>query len=53
MRVVDEIKRKIENLKTPKQYFCRPVLIHVNGVSDELLDSNYFSHIIDMAEFFR
>jgi uncharacterized protein len=28
---------------------CRPVLIHVNGVSDEVIDSDYFAHIIDMG----
>jgi len=53
MHVVEEMKKKIRHLNTPKQYFCRPVLIHVNGVSDELLDSNYFSYIIDMAELFE
>ena len=51
--VIDEMKRKIKALKTPKQYFCRPVLIHVNGVSDELVDSQYFSDIIEMAQLFE
>ena len=27
------MKDKINNLEAPKNYFCRPVLIHVNGVS--------------------
>lgn len=49
----DEVKTKIRNLKMPKQFFCRPILIHVNGVSDELLDSNYFSQVIEMAELFE
>ncbi len=52
-QVIDEVKKKIARLKTPKQYFCRPVLIHVNGVSDELIDSNYFNQIIDMADLFE
>jgi len=52
MQVVSEVKNKINKIKTPKHYFCRPVLIHVNGVSDELIESNYFSHIIDMSELF-
>ena len=52
MFVVEEVK-KIARLKTPKQYFCRPVLIHVNGVSDALLDSHYFGHVIDMAALFE
>ncbi len=52
MSAVNEVATKIKHLKTPKQYFCRPVLIHVNGVSDDLLDCNYFSNIIDMTELF-
>jgi hypothetical protein len=28
---------------------CRPVLIHVNGVNEEVIDSDYFAHIIDMG----
>ena len=27
-----------------------PMLIHVNGVSDDLVDKDYFSHIIDFSE---
>lgn len=50
--IIPEMQKKITSLKTPKQYFCRPVLIHVNGVSDELYDSHYFSRIIDMKEMF-
>jgi uncharacterized protein len=53
MRVVNEVKQKINNIKTPKQYFCRPVLIHMHGVSDEVLDSQYFSQIIDMPKLFE
>lgn len=53
VQVIDDVKEKIERLKTPKQYFCRPVLIHVNGVSDELLDSHYFSHVLNMSELFE
>ena len=53
MEVIEEMRRKIAALTTPKQYFCRPVLIHVNGVSDEVLDSNYFNHILDMTELFE
>tara|TARA_B100000989_G_scaffold298818_1_gene290170 strand:+ start:1789 stop:3222 length:1434 start_codon:yes stop_codon:yes gene_type:complete len=52
MQIVEEMKVKINNLKTPKRFFCRPVLIHVNGVSDEVYDSQYFSHIVDVAELF-
>ena len=53
MMVVEEMKQKIASITLPKQYFCRPVLIHVNGVTDEVIDSQYFSRIIDMAELFK
>ncbi|HEV2614385.1 MAG TPA: ATP-binding protein [Gammaproteobacteria bacterium] len=47
--VINEVKDKINKLKFPKGYSCRPVLIHVNGVSDDVTDSDYFSDIIDMG----
>ena len=28
---------------------CRPVLIHINGMNEEVIDSGYFAHIIDMG----
>ena len=32
---------------------CIPVLIHVNGVSDQLMAENYFYSIIDFGSFLR
>ncbi len=52
MQIVSEVEQKLARLKTPKQFFCRSVLIHVNGVTDEVQDSGYFSHIIDLAVLF-
>ncbi|MBP6986543.1 MAG: AAA family ATPase [Alphaproteobacteria bacterium] len=49
--ITSEVQQKIDNLKRPKSYSCRPVLIHVNGVTDEVLDSGFFSNIIDFSEF--
>jgi ribosomal protein L35AE/L33A len=40
------------NLKKPKSFSCRAVLIHVNGVTDELEESGYFSKIICFDELF-
>lgn len=51
VEVIDELKQKINRLARPKGMSCRPVLIHVNGVSDELCEMDYFSNIIDMSEF--
>jgi uncharacterized protein len=43
------MKNKIENLKMPRYISCRPVLIHVNGVSDEVIQSGYFANIVDFG----
>jgi len=50
MNIVSDMKRKIDNLKVPKHISCRPVLIHVNGVTDAVLEENYFSQIIDFSQ---
>lgn len=51
--VIDEVQDKINRLKRPKGFSCRPILIHVNGVTEELVDRDYFSSIIDMCEFLQ
>lgn len=48
--VIQEVQTKINALKAPKGFSYRPVLIHVNGVTNEVIDSDYFSAIIDMGE---
>lgn len=50
MDVVNEVQKKIDRLKKPKGFSCRPVLIHVNGITDELVESDYFTKIIDFSE---
>lgn len=49
--VITQVKEKIKRLKVPKGFSCVPILIHINGVTDELLDENYFIEIIDFSEF--
>lgn len=49
--VIDEVQQKIERLNRPRGISCRPVLIHVNGVSEDLVDRDYFASIIDFSEF--
>jgi len=49
--IVDEVQKKIDSLVFPKGYSCRPVLIHVNGVSQDVIDRDYFTNIIDVAKF--
>ena len=40
-------------LKRPKGFSIRPVLIHVNGVSEAVIESDFFSSIIDFGNLFE
>ncbi len=51
--VISEVQKKIEHMSRPKGFSCRPVLIHVNGVSDDIIDSCYFASIVDVGDYFR
>lgn len=44
-------QRKIDRLQPPKHFTCHPVLIHVNGVTEKVEESGYFSKIIDFTRF--
>lgn len=46
--VLAEMKDKIASLAVPKGFAVLPVLIHVNGVSEEVVASDYFFKIIDV-----
>jgi uncharacterized protein len=48
--VIEEVQKKIDSMKYPKGFSFRPVLIHVNGVSDDLIDQDYFTNIVDFNE---
>lgn len=48
--IVTEVQSKIDALESSKKFSCRPVLIHVNGVHEEVVDCDYFSAIIDAGE---
>lgn len=47
--IIPKMQEKIKRLKYPKGFRPIPVLIHINGVTDDLMDSEYFSHIIDFS----
>ena len=51
--VVSEMKKKIAALQRPRGFSCRPVLIHVNEVSDSVYEMEYFSQIVDFSEFLK
>ena len=48
--VIDEVKQKIKSLALPKNMSIRPVLIHVNGVDESVLESDFFASIIDFND---
>ncbi len=48
--IVAAVKEKLSKLVLPRGFSCLPVLIHANGVSDEVIESNYFFKIIDFGE---
>lgn len=49
--VINDVSEKIHRLKKPKYMSCRPVLIHVNGVNENILKSDFFIKSIDFSEF--
>ncbi len=51
LSVIDDVKEKISKLKLPRGFAGLPVLIHVNGVTEEVRKANYFFKIIDFSEF--
>ena len=48
--IIPEVQSKINTLQSSKKFSCRPVLIHVNGVNEDVVDSDYFAAIIDAGE---
>jgi AAA+ ATPase superfamily predicted ATPase len=49
-KTVEEVEEKIARLKIPRYFSIRPVLIHVNGVEESLLETHYFDKIIDFSQ---
>jgi hypothetical protein len=40
----------MRHLKVPREFSVRPVLIHVNGVHPQVLQSGFFARIVDFAD---
>jgi len=51
LSIIQEVEAKIKALNYPKGFSCRPVLVHANGVQESVVDSNFFSDIINFSEF--
>lgn len=49
--IIKEVEEKVKRLEIPKGFSCRCVLIHVNGVSERIMDEEFFSNVIDFGLF--
>ncbi len=49
--VIKEVKQKMDCITKPKNFSRYPVLIHVNGVTDAVLESDFFAKIINFSQF--
>ncbi|MBI3901075.1 MAG: ATPase, partial [Chlamydiia bacterium] len=47
--IIVAMQQKINRLHLPRNVSIRPVLIHVNGVHDAIIESGYFAHVIDFG----
>ena len=47
--VIQETKEKIKRFTHPKNFSIRPFLIHVNGITEHLAETDYFTKIIDLS----
>jgi AAA+ ATPase superfamily predicted ATPase len=50
VEILKEMQQKLNRLVLPRGYSVRPVLIHVNGVKEEVEETEFFSDIIDFGK---
>ena len=50
IKIIEEMEEKRKRLCIPKNFSIRPILIHVNGVEDSVLDEGYFDKVIDFGQ---
>lgn len=51
--VMEEVQNKIDRLKFPKGYAVIPVLFHIGGVADKIIDQQFFYRIVDLVSLLR
>lgn len=49
--VITEVQQKIDSITKPKNFSIRPVLIYVGGVTEGVVESDFFANIIDFRQF--
>lgn len=50
MEIIKEMQEKLNALNLPRGFSVRTVLIHVNGVKEEVEEQEFFSHMIDFSQ---
>ena len=48
--VIEDVKKKIKRIATPKHLSIVPVLLHISEVQDDVLDAHFFGKILNMSE---
>lgn len=48
--VILEVQNKLNALQLPHGFSCRPILVHVNGVTSGVVDSGFFAKIINFSD---
>lgn len=51
IEIIKEVEEKLNTLQLPRGFSARPILIHVNGVDERVIDSGFFAKIVDFSEF--
>ncbi|NGX28994.1 MAG: hypothetical protein K940chlam1_01186 [Candidatus Anoxychlamydiales bacterium] len=48
--IINQMKDKISRLSIPRGFACIPVLIHVSGINEEIIETDYFGKIINFSD---
>ena len=48
--IITEMEKKLNAFVYPKRFSCKPVLIHVNGAHEDIINSGFFAEIIDFGK---
>lgn len=51
--VIEEMEKKLTSLSIPRGFSIRPILVHVNGVSQGVMESEIFNDVVDFSKFFE
>lgn len=50
--VINEVNEKIKRISLPRNFSTKPVLIHCSDIHEKIINSGFFSKIIDISELF-